>query len=316
MVRRLIATFTTVVLALIASLAIAPAASAANPPVPLVVPQSTGFTVLGHDCGNIQENAFITQFDTSRGYTKGYPDGNAYIWTTCGCGRGCSTTYKAWLSLIWDFKATMVTYTVLASPPSVDPTLSLFDSHGNQIYNQLNRAYLVLAAGFVPAPRVAGASPTSAPQGTTITISGTGFTGATAVAFGKHSASFTINGDTSITAIAPAVKTGPVDVIVTGPGGASGKNPGDQFTFTLTPRIASLSPASGTADGGTKVTITGDNFTGATAVVIGGSATFRVVNAHTITAISPPSADSGVTVSVTVTSAYGTSNAGTFLYTN
>jgi hypothetical protein len=315
MVRRLMATFAAVLLALMASLAIAPPAMAASPPVSLLVPQSTGFKVLGHDCGSIQEYAFMTKFDTSSGYTKGYPDGDAYIWTTCSCGRGCSTTYKAWLSLIWDFRATMVTYTVLTSPPAVNPTLSLFDSHGNQIYNQLNRAYLVLAAGFVPAPRVAGASPTSAPQGTTITIRGTGFTGATAVAFGKYAASFTITSDTSITAIAPAVKTGSVDVIVTGPGGASVKNPGDRFTFTLTPRIASLSPTSGTADGGTTVTITGDNFTGATLVVIGGSATFRVVNTHTIAAISPPGPDSG-TVYVTVTSGYGTSNPGTFLYTN
>jgi hypothetical protein len=300
----------------IPSLAFAPRAIAANPPVPLVVPQSTGFAVLGHDCGGIQEDAFVTQFDISSGYTKGYPDGDAYIWTSCSCGKDCSTTYKAWVSVIWDFTATLVTYTVLAAPPSVNPTLSLFDSHGNQIYNQSNRAYLVLAAGFVPAPRVAGVSPPSAPQGTTLAIIGTGFTGATSVAFGTHAARFIINSDTSITAIAPAVKTGSFNVIIAGPGGVSVKNPGDRFTFTLTPRIASLSPTSGTADGGTKVTITGDNFTGATSVFIGSSATFKVVNAHTITAITPPGPDSGVTVSVTVTSAYGTSNAASFLYTN
>jgi hypothetical protein len=315
MLRR-VGAFSSAALVLMALLAIAPPAMAANPPVPLVVPQSTGFTVLGHDCGGIQEQAFITRFDTSSGYTKGYPDGDAYIWTTCSCGKDCSSTYKAWVSVIWDFRATLVSYTKLASPPTVNPTLSLFDSHGNQIYNQSNRAYLVLAVGFVPAPRVAGVLPTSAPQGTTVTISGTGFTGATAVAFGSHAARFTVNSDTSITAIAPAVRTGRVDVIVTGPGGASVKNPGDQFTFTLTPRIASLSPTSGTADGGTKVTITGDNFTGATSVFIGSAATFKVVNAHTITAITPPGPDSGVTVSVTVTSVYGTSNAATFLYTS
>jgi hypothetical protein len=289
---------------------------AANPPVALVVPQSTAFTVLGHDCGSIQEHNFITQFDTSSGYTNGYPDGDAYIWTNCSCGKDCSTTYKAWVSVIWDFTATLVTYTVLASPPTVNPTLSLFDTHGNQIYNQSNSAYLVLAAGFVPAPRVAGVSPKSAPQGTTLAISGTGFTGATAVTFGRHAASFTVNSDTSITAIAPAVSTGSVNVIVTGPGGHSVRNPGDEFTFTLTPRIGSLSPTSGTADGGTKVTITGDNFTGATSVFIGGSASFKVVNVHTITALTPPGPDSGVTVSVTVTSPYGTSNAASFLYTN
>jgi hypothetical protein len=314
--RRLIASILAVALTVFPSVAFARRATAANPAVQLLVPQSTAYAALGHSCGYVQENTFITHFNTSSGYTKGYPDGDAYLQTRCGCGRFCSITYTAWVAVIWDFTAALVTSTVLAAPPSVNPTLSLFDSHGNQIYNQSNRAYLVLAAGFVPAPRVAGVSPASAPQGTTLTISGTGFTGATSVDFGKHAANFTINSDTSITAIAPAVRTGTVDVIITGPGGVSGKNQGDRFTFTLTPRIASLNPTSGTADGGTKVTIRGDNFTGATSVFFGSPATFKVVNSHTITAITPPGPDSGITVSVWVTSAYGTSNTASYMYTN
>jgi hypothetical protein len=317
MFARRIAALGVVVLAFVVPLTMAaPAVPAANAPVSLAVPQSTGFAVLGHDCGSIQENVFVTQFDTSASYTNGYPQGDAYIWTNCSCGKDCSTTYKDWVSLTWDFRAAMVTYAVLPSAPSVNPTLSLTDSHGNEIYNQSNHAYLVLAPGFVPAPRVAGASPASAPQGTTIAISGTGFTGATALAFGTHAANFTINSDTSITAIAPAVKTGTVDIFVTGPGGASLANPSDKFTFTRTPRIASVSPSSGTADGGTKITIKGDNFIGATSVYIGSAAAFHVVNAHTITAVTPPGPDSGVTVAVTVISPYGTSNAATFRYTN
>jgi hypothetical protein len=292
-------------------------AIASGTPVSLVVPQATAFKVLGHDCGTINEKAYITQFDTSTGYTKGYPDGDAYIWTNCSCGKVCSTTYKAWLSTIWDFTATLVTYTVLASPPTINPTLSLTDSHGNQIYNQTDRAYLVLAPGFVPAPRVASLSPSSAPQGTIITIAGTGFTGATAVHFGINAAvSFTVNSDTQITAIAPAGRTATVPVTVIGPGGTSASNPGDKFTFTLQPRISSLSPTSGSADGGTKVTITGVNFTGATAVTFGGApASFTVISSTKITAISPPASDP-VTVYVAVTSAYGTSAPGnTFTYT-
>jgi hypothetical protein len=303
-------------LALIPALAAAPPATATNPPVPLVVPQSTGFAVLGHNCGGIRQDDFVTGFDTATGYTHGYPDGVVYLWTTCSCGKVCSTTFKAWVSVVWDFTATLVSDTVLAAAPTVNPTLSLSDGHGNQIYNQTNAAYLVLAPGFVPAPRVAAVSPASAPQGTTVAISGTGFTGATAVSFGNHPAAFTVTSDTTITAIAPAVRTASVYVRVTGPGGASVRNPAAQFTFTLTPRIAALSPASGTADGGTKVTITGDNFTGVTAVYIGNSAAFKIVNAHTITATTPPGSDVGVSVPVTVTSGYGTSNAATFLYTN
>jgi hypothetical protein len=302
------------VLVVISALAPGSPASAANPPVSLVVPQSTAFAVLGHDCGSINEDNFITQFDTTAGYTHGYPDGDAYLWTNCSCGKDCSTVFKAWVSTIWDFTGALVTDTVLPVPPSTNPTLSLTDAYGNQIYNQTNHAYLVLAAGYIPSPRVAAVSPSSAPQGTTISISGTGFTGATAVSFGRHVATFTVNSDTSITAIAPAVKTGTIDVSVTGPGGTGLKNPVDRFTFTLTPRIASMSPTSGTTDGGTKVTIKGDNFSAVTSVYIGTAASFTVVSAHTITAITPPGPDSNVSVPVYVYSSYGYSNSVSYLY--
>jgi hypothetical protein len=299
---------------MLAWVAVTPATASATP-ISLVVPQATAFTVLGHSCGGIREQNYVSQFDPA----SGYPDGDAYLTTTCSCGKVCSTTYKAWVSTTWDFTAALVSYTVLSATPTVNPTLSVFDKHGNQIYNQSTFAYLVLAPGFVPAPRVSGLAPPSAPQGTSITITGTGFTGATAVAFGLHSASsFTVNGDTSITAIAPAVRTGTVPVRVTGPGGTSAKTSSDRFTFTLTPRISSLSPSSGSADGGTKVTIRGVNFAGATAVTFGGvAASFKVISATSITASSPSAADP-VTVDVTVSTSYGTSAVGVsdlFTYT-
>ena len=64
-----------------------------------------------------------------------------------------------------------------------------------------------------------------------MTITGTGFTGATAVDFGTTPAtSFTVVSDTSITADSPA-GTGTVDVTVTTPGGTSATSPADQFTY-------------------------------------------------------------------------------------
>ena len=56
-------------------------------------------------------------------------------------------------------------------------------------------------------PTVTGISPTSGPVagGTTVTITGTGFTGATAVMFGTTGAtSYTVVSATSITAVSPA----------------------------------------------------------------------------------------------------------------
>ena len=61
-------------------------------------------------------------------------------------------------------------------------------------------------------------------------MTGSNFTGATAVKFGTASASFTINGATSITATAPP-GAGVVDVTVTTVGGASVTSAADSFTY-------------------------------------------------------------------------------------
>ena len=64
-----------------------------------------------------------------------------------------------------------------------------------------------------------------------MTITGTGFTGATAVDFGTTAATnVTVVSDTTITADSPA-GTGTVDVTVTTPGGTSATSPADQFTY-------------------------------------------------------------------------------------
>ena len=87
--------------------------------------------------------------------------------------------------------------------------------------------------------------------------------------------------DTSITADSPA-GTGTVDVTVTTPAGTSATSPADQFTYVAAPTVTAISPASGTAAGGTPVTITGTDFTGATAVDFGTVAAtdVTVVNRH------------------------------------
>ena len=72
-----------------------------------------------------------------------------------------------------------------------------------------------------------------------------------------------------------------------------------------TPTVTGISPASGPAAGGTVVTITGTNFTGATSVSFGGaSASFTVNSATSIIATSP--AGTG-TVDVVVTNSSGSS---------
>ena len=165
-------------------------------------------------------------------------------------------------------------------------------------------------------PTVTGLSPThgNIAGGTVVTITGTGFTGATAVRFGGTTTTvFTFVNDTTITATSPAHIAGAHNVFVVTPGGISATNsPGDLFTYTATPIVTSISPTSGSAAGGPNVTITGTGLTGATAVSFGTTAAagFTVVNDTTVTATSP-AGTTGPAVDITVTTLDSTSATGT-----
>jgi hypothetical protein len=161
-----------------------------------------------------------------------------------------------------------------------------------------------------PVPAVSSISPTSGPTtgGTSVTIKGTGFNGATQVLFGTVPAtSFSVSSSTKITAVAPAQGAGWHNVFVTTPGGTSAAVTADQFTYVLAPPVvSSLSPSSGSKAGGTSVTIKGTGFSGATQVLFGGvpATNFTVTSSTRITAVDP--AGTG-TVDVVVTTPNGTS---------
>ena len=164
-----------------------------------------------------------------------------------------------------------------------------------------------------PAPTVAYLYLSSGPAkgGTAVTIAGTGFTGATQVNFGANAATNVLvnTSGTLITATSPA-GTGIVNVTVTGPGGTSAAVAFDQFTYVAAPTVASVTPSSGPAKGGTVVTIKGTGFTAGVTCdkrILRAKAAINVsVNAAgtLITAMSP--AGTGV-VNVTVTGTGGTS---------
>jgi hypothetical protein len=162
-----------------------------------------------------------------------------------------------------------------------------------------------------PAPTVTGVSPNSGTTagGTPVTITGTNFSGASAVSFGGSPAtSFTVNSATQITATSPAHALGTVDVTVTTPGGTSPTTAADRFTYVITPpTVTGISPTSGPTGGGTPVSVTGTNFTGATQVSFGTTPAqgFVVTSDTQIQTGSPPHARG--TVDVTVTTPGGTS---------
>jgi hypothetical protein len=144
--------------------------------------------------------------------------------------------------------------------------------------------------------------------GAVVTISGSGFTGASGVSFGSQPASsFTVNSDSSITAVAPAEAAGIVNITVTTSAGASAVNSADQFSFLSSPLVTAVSPAMGSTAGGKAVTITGANFSGASSVTFGPNAasSFSVNSNGSITATAP--AGSAGTVNIWVTTQAGES---------
>jgi hypothetical protein len=163
---------------------------------------------------------------------------------------------------------------------------------------------------YITPPNITGISPSSGgiAGGTNVTIRGTNFTGATLITFGGLSAtSLSIVNSTTITCITPVRSAGAVGIIVTTGGGPSGAF--SSFTYVTPPNITSISQLTGSTEGGTNVTITGTNFTGATSVTFDGLAatTINVVNNTTITCITPAHI-TGV-VGIIVTTAGGSSDA-------
>ena len=133
--------------------------------------------------------------------------------------------------------------------------------------------------------------------GTSVTITGTSFSGASAVSFGgTAAASFKVDSATSITAVSPAHASGTVDVTVTTPGGTSAIVSKDRFKYG-SPTVTGVAPSGGPTAGGTAVTITGSGFAlGAGTSFKFGKAAAGSVNctsSTSCTAVSPAAAKAG-----------------------
>ncbi len=160
--------------------------------------------------------------------------------------------------------------------------------------NDGSTCLLQYGSGGPQAPTVTSFTPTSGPIGTSVSITGTNFTGVTGVTFNGVSASFTPNTSTNLSATVPGgASTGPIAVTTGNGTGTSSTN------FTVTggggnpPTVTSFSPTSGPV--GTSVSITGTNFTGLTGVSFGGVAatTFQFVSDTNVTATVPNGAATG-----------------------
>ena len=143
--------------------------------------------------------------------------------------------------------------------------------------------------------------------GTSVLISGTGFTAATAVTFGSVPAtSFTVVSDTLITAVAPTGQ-GDAAVTVTTPAGPAVLSGPNLFSYF---GVAGVSPATGPAAGGSTIVITGAGFSHANSVTFGTAeaTSFQIISDTQIQAVTPPGTGA-VDVAVTDAGTYGAATA-------
>jgi hypothetical protein len=199
---------------------------------------------------------------------------------------------------------------------SLDTTYQGSDFDGCAFVTMFN------SSGDQQPPTVSGITPSAGPVsgGTTVTITGSGLTGAILVDFGtRGTRNFVVNSDSQITVTSPNGSQGTVDVAVINVGGGSARSSADQFTYIVPPppMVSRVSPSAGATIGGTIVTITGSNLTGAKAVDFGvvPASNYVIDSDSQVTATSPAGALG--TVDVTVTTLGGdsvTSPADRFAY--
>jgi len=200
--------------------------------------------------------------------------------------------------------------------PSTSGTRTATVSLANEDSDENPYNFSIQGTGFQLAVTASTANLTSTT--TTLTLTGTGFS----TTPGQNIVAFTPSGTGTVTASTATSLTvtglsgltpGALNAVVTSQGFSSGA-PVQVATVVPppAPTVTGISPSSGSTLGGTSVTITGTNFTGATAVTIGGTAatSVSVVNATTITCITP--AGTAGTASVLATTPGGTNAANTF----
>jgi hypothetical protein len=140
--------------------------------------------------------------------------------------------------------------------------------------------------------------------GTRVTISGSGFQAGATVTLDGAATNVSVVSSTAITATTPAHAAGTVDVVVTTPGGQSGRLTGG-YTYAVIPpaSITAVFPNPGSTGGSTPVTITGTGFQSGATVTLNHTVLERrnvyVRNSTTIHLSTPAHAEGTVDVVVT-----------------
>jgi len=185
------------------------------------------------------------------------------------------------------FGDTAATSFTLVSPTTITATVGGGATGNITVTSTAAGAGTMSLPGFIYGrlPSISGISPDSGATGATILLSGSGFTGATAVTFGGTPAgSFTVLSDSMISAVVGVGATGTVSVAT-----ATGEVSGGNFNYIYTPlppvQLTAFTPDS--AGRGTTIAITGQNLSGITSISFGGTPAylFNVISDSLIFAV-------------------------------
>ena len=200
-----------------------------------------GITMQANKSGGLGTLSFLHAkygTDANSTLTVEYSSDNGVNWTSLGTVTVASTSLTSASFTVNQTGSVRVRITKTGTTRANVDDISLTDFSGG-------------GGGGTP-PTITGISPSSGLAGTIVTITGTDFTGATAVSFnGVAAASYTVDSATSITATAPTgVTTGPITVTTAGGTAASSVN------FTV-PALAIMVPSSiNEGDGSQIATVT------------------------------------------------------------
>jgi len=188
------------------------------------------FTITNN--GNAALNAVSPGLAVSSNYTQVAGSG-----TPADCTSSFSLAANASCNISLEFAP------VAPASGTTTGTVVLTDNNLN-VTPSTTQTINLTGTAVLPTPTVTAVSPAngSSAGGTSVTITGTNLSSATAVKFGAVSGTITANTATSITVTSPAGSVSTVDVTVTTLGGTSATSAADKFSYLTAQTISFTQP--------------------------------------------------------------------------